>query len=444
VNGSLVFPDNWYAVLSDGMLASREESCAVLLAGRAEHNGQVRLLVREIHQAPENAYRKRSAVAAELKPEFIGPIIKRALRTNSVLVFCHTHPGASDYPVFSTIDDAGEIELRNYLAKRGVRGPHAALVMSPGGCQARIISTAHQLLVLEVGTSIRTVSTSTEHEFRKELFDRQIRAFGESGQKILASMKVGVVGLGGTGSVVAQQLAYLGVKRFLFIDFDRADETNLNRLVGAYHSQINELKVHIAAEHISRISQDSRIDAVEGSVLEERTTRRLLECDFIFCCTDNHGSRAVVQQMVYQYYLPCIDMGVVITPRDGKVAHIAARIQMLSPGLPCLTCGSLLDPDAVRYDLMSPDQRAADPYFLGHQAAPQPSVISLNSTAASLAVTMFLGAVTDIPAHARFQTYNAISGKARAISYSADPMCVVSSPNGALGKGDEWPLPVRR
>jgi hypothetical protein len=444
VKGNLVFPEDRYRNLADKLLATPEESCAILLAGRAEYKGQVRLLVREVYQATADAYRKRSSIAAVLKPEFIAPIVKRALRTNSALVFCHTHPGAKNYPEFSTIDDAGEIPLAKYLAKRNANGPHAALVISPGGCRARVISTVDELRVLEIGTSIRIVSASKDHDFSKELFDRQIRAFGESGQKILASMKVGIVGLGGTGSVVAQQLAYLGVKRFLLIDFDCADKTNLNRLVGASHSQINELKVNIAAKHISQINQDSLIDAVEGSILEEETAKRLLECDFIFSCTDNHGSRAVIQQMVYQYYLPCIDMGVVITPQDGKVTHIAARVQMMSPGLPCLTCGNLLDSDAVRYDLMSPDQRAADPYFLGHQAAPQPAVISLNSTAASLAVTMFLGAVTDIPAHARFQTYNAISGKVRSAAYSPDPMCVVSSSNGALGKGDEWPLPVRR
>jgi hypothetical protein len=444
VKGDLIFPDNRYEILSGSLLSSIEESCAILLAGRAEHKGRVRLLVREVHQAPDDAYRKRSAIRAELKPEFIAPLVKRARRTDSALIFCHTHPGGEGYPFFSTIDGEGERPLLKHLNQRQIRGPHGALVISPKGCRSRIMATADELRVLEIGRTVRTVSPQIDKQFNKEIFDRQIRAFGESGQKALAAMKVGIVGLGGTGSLVAQQLAYLGVKRFLLVDFDRADQTNLNRLVGASSVQANELKVTIAAEHITRIRQNTEIDSVEGSVLDALTARRLLECDFVFCCTDNHGSRAVIQQMAYQYYLPCIDMGVVITPQNGTVTHIAARIQMLAPGLPCLTCGDLLDADAVRYDLMSPDQRASDPYFLGHLAAPQPAVISLNSTAASLAVTMFLGAVTDIPIHPRFQTYNAISGKVRAVTYSPDPMCVVSSVNGALGKGDEWPLPARR
>jgi len=426
------------------LLASNDESCAILLAGHVQHDGRIRLLVKEVTHAPADAYRKRSSTRAELKPEFLAPLLKRARKTGSVLVFCHTHPGGEGYPDFSSIDDGGETQLAEYLDIRKILGPHAALVIGPRGCRARLVGTAHELRVLQVGRTVRTVSAQIDKQFSRQTFDRQIRAFGEGGQKTLAAIKVGIVGLGGTGSVVAQQLTYLGVKRFLLIDFDRADQSNFNRLVGASFQQVNAPKVQIAAEYITQIRDSSEVDAVIGSVLDDETAKRLLECDFVFCCTDNHGSRAVVQQMVYQYYLPCIDMGVVIASQDGAITHIAARVQMMAPGLPCLTCGNLLDADLVRYDLMNPDQRAADPYFSGHLAPPQPAVISLNSTAASLAVTMFLAAVTEIPAHARFQTYNAITGKVRAVEYAPDPMCVVSSPNGALGKGDEWPLPVRR
>jgi molybdopterin-synthase adenylyltransferase len=43
--------------------------------------------------------------------------------------------------------------------------------------------------------------------------------------------RVATVGLGGTGSLITEQLAHLGVTGFLLIDPDTVDETNLNRLV---------------------------------------------------------------------------------------------------------------------------------------------------------------------------------------------------------------------
>ncbi len=135
-------------------------------------------------------------------------------------------------------------------------------------------------------------------------------------------------------------------------------------------------------------------------------------------------------------------MGVSITAVDGVVRYITGRTQMLSPGIACLTCAELLDGAAVRRDLMSEEQLNADPYFIG-LGEPQPAVISINSTVASLAVSMFLSAVAKIPGKARFQIYDGIGGTVRSAVVRANPVCVVCSPNGSLGKGDEWPLPVR-
>src|SRR5262249_11303678 len=98
---------------------------------------------------------------------------------------------------------------------------------------------------------------------------------------------------------------------------------------------------------------------------------------------------------------------------------------------------------AVRRDLMTEYERQADPYFIGAHE-PQPAVISLNSTVVSLAITMFLGAVTHIPADARYQLYNGISGVVRVIAHTPDPVCVVCSTAGALARGNEWPLPARQ
>ena len=46
-------------------------------------------------------------------------------------------------------------------------------------------------------------------------------------------MKVAVVGVGGLGSHVIQQLSYLGVKDFTIIEFDIVSKNNTNRLIGA-------------------------------------------------------------------------------------------------------------------------------------------------------------------------------------------------------------------
>ncbi len=61
-------------------------------------------------------------------------------------------------------------------------------------------------------------------------FDRQTRVFGARTTEDLTQLRVAIVGCGGTGSAVASLLARIGVSRFVLIDADRVDMTNLNRL----------------------------------------------------------------------------------------------------------------------------------------------------------------------------------------------------------------------
>jgi len=194
---------------------------------------------------------------------------------------------------------------------------------------------------------------------------------------------------------------------------------------------------------LERINPAVRIDVVKDDVMKRGVARRILMTDFFFSCTDSHGSRAVLAQLAYQFLVPGIDSGVRIdSSSDGMVTQVVGRVQMLAPGLPCLACSNVLDPEAVRRDLLAEDQRRSDPYIVG-TAVPQPAVISLNTTVAGLAVTMFLGAVTDLPVQSRYQIVRFDSGQVRAIECSPDPECSICSASGFFMRGDSWPSPGR-
>jgi tRNA A37 threonylcarbamoyladenosine dehydratase len=60
--------------------------------------------------------------------------------------------------------------------------------------------------------------------------DRQ-SFLGPSSEDVLGAFHVGIVGLGGGGSHIAQQLAHVGIGRYTIIDHDQIDESNLNRLI---------------------------------------------------------------------------------------------------------------------------------------------------------------------------------------------------------------------
>ena len=439
----LVLAADDFITLKAELIGGDTEKCAVLYANQMiRADGVVRLLVRESQFPAAADYTKKELLEAELKPEFVARVTKRARRDACAVVFVHSHPG-SEAPRFSHIDLNGEKHLATFLATRHPALTHASVVISAAGIRARRLGGGEDIRVISIGTEREVLfDPLSPSSMISEKFDRQLRAFGSDGQKALQCLRIAIVGLGGTGSLIAQQLVHLGVRNFILIDPDILESTNLNRVANATPDDIGKPKIEIAAQYIHAIAQDANVACINGDVIQARTARELLNADLIFGCTDSHGSRAVLQQISYQYMIPCIDMGVTITVKNGIITHIYGRVQLLSPGLACFTCGGLLNPNEVRHDMMTAFERQADPYIQGERE-PAPAVMSLNSTAASLAITMMLAIVTKVPMGARHVLYNAMSSSLRAVRGQPQPNCYICSRSGSLARGNTWPLFAR-
>lgn len=436
----LRFACGGYAELARALLRDCRESCAVLFTRGADLGDH--WVVADVVLPPPAAYSHRDDVSAGLNPSYLVEIANRARKEKLGVVLVHTHPRALGSPSFSIVDDEGEFQLAEYFERRVPEARHLAMVVGPQGCRARRLGAGEEISVWDVGPVAHPLFHPALPDSVHGAHDRQVRAFGAAGQAAIKRLRVGVVGAGGTGSVTAQQLAHLGISQFVLIDPDDVEVTNLNRLVGAGPADVGLPKVEIAKRQILTVNPDARVSVVRRDVVDADVAPQLLGLDFLFLCTDSHASRAVVGQIAYQYLIPCIDMGVSITVRAAEITHVTGRVQMLAPELPCLLCTGALDSEQIRREMLTPEQRAADPYVQGvHE--PQPAVVSLNSTVASLAVTMFLSAVTPVPGRARFQLYDGIRGSVRPAAATPLPDCLVCSPKGALARADEWFLPVR-
>ena len=403
-----------------------------------------RLLVQDFVVPRESDYSRRGPLEAELTPSFVATVTKKARSRDQGLVFVHSHPGSAP-PAFSSIDDHGEKRLAEFLQRRLPGRSHAALVLSKGGVCARVLGTVQPVRVVEVGEKRRLLYDPDSSPSAELLaaHDRQIRALGAAGQRSLSQLRVGVVGVGGTGSFIVQELAHLGVENFLVLDSDTVEPTNLNRLIGASAADVGKSKTAVAKKGIISIQPRATVEELVGDVMRARIARRLGDLDVLFGCTDSHGSRAVLQQIAYQYLVPCIDMGSTIVVDSGLVRHVFGRVQLLAPGLPCFTCSGLLDPDQVRRDMMTPLERRADPYIVG-ALEPAPAVVSLNGTVASLAITMLLAVATPFPGTARHLIYNALSSTLRSVAAVPQADCFICSRSGALARGDTTPLMARQ
>ncbi len=439
----LLFAGSDLEQLRKRLLGSEHEQCAVLFTNAVSRgNSVVRVLVTGQEFPGEQDYLRQTGNEAQLNPEFVARVAKTALRNQHGIVFVHTHPGKG-VPEFSIVDDQGEVHLADFMSRRGSRATNGALVLAEVGCAARILGTNEPLRVVEVGVRRQVAYPSSDDSAVSQVFDRQVRAFGAVGQRALRTLHVGVVGLGGTGSVVVQQLAHLGVGTFTLVDPDVVEATNLNRLANAGPDDIGTDKIEVAARYIRTVAPSTRVVLLKGDVIRARIAHQLADVDILLCCTDSHGSRAVLQQLAYQYLIPCIDVGTVIAAQNGRVTHIYGRVQVLSPGSPCLTCSKLLDANEVRRDMMTAFERQADPYLRGARE-PAPAVMSLNSVVSSLAAGMVLGLATDAPFATGYLLFNAMTGTVRRAQCESEPDCHICSKTGALARGDSWPLLARQ
>lgn len=202
---------------------------------------------------------------------------------------------------------------------------------------------------------------------------------------------VSIIGVGGTGSAVAVQLARLGVKELRIVDKDKIELSNLNRLYGSTYRDIGKWKVNALKEHISHFSR-SVVDPIVADITNKDIVSILADSDVIFGCTDNLSSRAVLNDLAIQYYIPLIDVGCRIDVReDRSVNQAVGKVQVVTPEGACLWCTGALEGKAILQESFSEEEKeklSKEGYYQGIEK--QPAIVSLTTLAATIAVNKFL------------------------------------------------------
>jgi len=270
-------------------------------------------------------------------------------------------------------------------------------------------------------------------------FSRQILAFGEKGQEAISRAKVGIVGLGGLGSFIAQMLAYLGVKEFILVDDDITESTNLNRLIGATAEDAKDKspKVDVGQRLINSINPQAKALKIFKNLRSNEAIDALIEAsDIIFGCVDNDGARLVLTELASAYNKTLIDSGTEII-NNKEFQEFGGRVIVARPGDFCLLCAGQIDLAAAQEELESQQEkvyRRQLGYGLGNQV-PDPSVVSLNCIIAGLAVTEFLMLVTGLREPNRRVTYKGMRGVFRESLDTKKDDCLVC--NSLAGKGEQ-------
>ena len=176
-------------------------------------------------------------------------------------------------------------------------------------------------------------------QYREE-FKRTRTVYGESNHLRLSRLRIGIVGLGSVGSIVAENLSRMGIENLVLIDFDTIKKHNLDRQLGATKQDIGKLKIDVVARQIKRSSTAKKVNVkkVPHSLAEEEGYRSALDCDVLFSCVDRPLPRHVLNHLAYSHLIPVIDGGIRVVFEDGLFFSADWQFQTVSPEKPCLQC----------------------------------------------------------------------------------------------------------
>ena len=471
----LVIPENlWMALQAHLFPGDGDEHGAVILAGMAISGGRARLLARELYLAEDGidylpgqrGYRMLSAGFVRDKA-----LIARDERLSYLAI--HNHGGRNSVS-FSTDD------LRSHE-----RGYPALQDLTRGQLVGGIVFAENAVagdLWLKDGRiplmSARIIGKNIVRQFPSPperngkvdpSFDRQARIFGDRGQASLGQQRVGIIGLGGIGSLVSEYMARVGVGELILVDPDKLDPTNVPRVVGSsrwdalsilrgpgvpgwlrtWASRLSRWKVSLAKRHAHEANPSTKVLALPRNVVDSDVAQVLATCDFIFLSADSMQARHVFNALVHQYLIPGIQLGVKI-PVDsatGEVGRIFSAVRPVLPGRGCLWCNGLIPPAKLQEEALSEEERRAQRY-VDEPEVHAPSVITLNATSAAYAVNDYLFrtlGLHDLSAPDDYHYLEPQSSTTRMEIPRSDPSCLEcgTSSRSRLARGDGATLPTR-
>lgn len=375
------------------------ETAGVLLANLVtSDDGDLRLLATGVRWCPAESYTERHETGMLITSDGYVPALAEAEADHSVALWLHTHPGDGASPGPSTHDRTVDDQLGDLFRLRTGSTYYGSVIVAVKDGQlrftGRLESEAESVLIgrlWSVGDRCHLVHHDDQRpEGLDDAFDRNVRAFGGPVQTTLGDLTVGIVGCGGTGSAVAEQLVRLGVRRFTLIDPDKLSASNVTRVYGSTPARVGDQKVDVLGDLIASIAPGA-VTIRDDSMLNVRATaRRLISADVVFGCTDDNAGRMVLSRLASYLLTPVIDCGVLLSSGpSGLLEGINGRVTILTPGSACLMCRGRIDHARAASELLTPGERVrrVDEGYATALPGVEPAVVTFTTAVAAAAVT---------------------------------------------------------
>ncbi len=388
-----------HASLKQHLLSDGNEAAAILVCARSP-GPRNRLVARQSILVPHDACPVR-------KPDFIvwpGAYIEEAIDAAEpeglVIILLHSHPGG--WLEFSRVDDESDKKVIPGIFE-AFGTSHGSAIMTPDGAiRARLYSPDMNSQTVD----LVTVAGDDISQWWNDAIIAGAPAarplpFTSGMTTELSRLSAAVVGVSGTGSIAAEQLARLGFGTVTLIDPDNVEEKNLNRILNSTRKDAEQgvAKVDMFSNAIASHRGEGVAVIVADLLGSRKAVEEVGQCDVIFCCVDSKEGRMYADLIASAFVLPLFDVGVTIpTFLDGgkvAIADVSGRIDYIQPGGSTLSDRGVYTPEGLRAEHL----RRVDPAAFQDEMAAgyikgileeAPSVITLNMRAASALVNEFI------------------------------------------------------
>lgn len=326
-------------------------------------------------------------VGARINSTAIRKVMQRVLTTGegAFHVHIHDHDGK---PGLSYTDRKEIRPMMQSVRNASPQSAHGLIVLSRDAAYAEALVPNNSTFspvgkIIAVGFVMTLLAGDFTSPDEGERFSRQT-FLGTSAESNIVNYRVGIVGLGGGGSHIAQQLAHVGFQNFNLFDMDIVESSNLNRLVGATQKDVKTEapKVEVAARLIHGVNPVAQIEKIKSRWQDAPDFLR--DCDIVFGCVDSYAERRDIEIATRRYLIPYLDIGLDVHQSGDEPPRMAGQVILSMPGELCMSCLGFLN----KINL----EREAEKYGV---AGPRPQVVWANGVLASSAVGIAIDLITD-------------------------------------------------
>lgn len=146
---------------------------------------------------------------------------------------------------------------------------------------------------------------------KNNYFDRQDRVLKAGTRDIIQKTKIGIIGVGALGQSVAENLGLMGFRRFVLVDFDCIEPSNLSRSTLFRKDDVGKPKAEVAAHRLREIAlaDDLEIEYINGNLMEDVGKGLFWDCDIFVSALDTKKGRAHINDWCVRAGKPFFEGG---------------------------------------------------------------------------------------------------------------------------------------